>query len=330
MKIVIDFRIFGTKSGGLGRYNQEFLKHLKNLDQKNEYILLFKEDPKLNLPDNFKMQICNCHWYSIKEQIVLPWVLYKLKPDLVHFTHFNVPIFYYGKFVVTIHDLIMTKFPSQRASTLSPVLFKVKYWFYKQVIRNAVKNSKKIIAVSKFTAKDIKEYFKLDDINDAIDKFSLYKTHVSHASYYERINSHCKVNDDFHEIILLLEDPYVQDVLKDKGTFMHGDLSLENIIQTDKGLYFIDPIYREDQWSSYLLDISKMIHSYRKYNRMFEYEVFLNTWVKRGEDEYVLRLLEVTQWIRIIRYAPKDQQDRLKQITKNLLEEIIIKRSHKI
>jgi capsule biosynthesis phosphatase len=173
-------------------------------------------------------------------------------------------------------------------------------------------------------------YFKMENVNDAIDKFSLYKTHVSHASYYERINSHCKVNDDFHEIILLLEDPYVQDVLKDKGTFMHGDLSLENIIQTDKGLYFIDPIYREDQWSSYLLDISKMIHSYRKYNRMFEYEVFLNTWVKRGEDEYVLRLLEVTQWIRIIRYAPKDQQDRLKQITKNLLEEIIIKRSHKI
>ena len=32
MKIVIDFRIFGTKSGGLGRYNQEFLDNIKKLD----------------------------------------------------------------------------------------------------------------------------------------------------------------------------------------------------------------------------------------------------------------------------------------------------------
>jgi uncharacterized protein (TIGR02453 family) len=29
MRIVIDFRIFGTKPGGLGRYNQEFLNELK-------------------------------------------------------------------------------------------------------------------------------------------------------------------------------------------------------------------------------------------------------------------------------------------------------------
>ena len=163
MKIVIDFRIFGTKSGGLGRYNQEFLDNIKKLDTNNQYILLFKEDHGINLPDNFKVKICDCHWYGIKEQIVLPWLLYRLKPDLVHFPHFNVPIFYSGNFVVTIHDLIMTKFPSRKASTLNTIWFTIKYWFYKQVIRNAVKNSKKIIAVSNFTAKDIKEYFKLGD-----------------------------------------------------------------------------------------------------------------------------------------------------------------------
>ena len=163
MRIVIDFRIFGTKPGGLGRYNQEFLNELKKLDKSNHYILLFKEAPEINLPDNFEIKICDCHWYGIKEQIVLPWVLYQLKPDLVHFPHFNVPILYTGNFVVTIHDLIMTKFPSRKASTLNTAWFKIKYWFYKQVIRNAVKNSKKIIAVSKFTAKDIKEHFKLDD-----------------------------------------------------------------------------------------------------------------------------------------------------------------------
>ena len=67
-----------------------------------------------------------------------------------------------------------------------------------------------------------------------------------------------------------------------------------------------------------------MLHSYRKYNRMFEYEVFLNTWVKNGEHEYVLRLLEVTQWIRVVKYIPDPivKKDILEK-TKLLLNEVI-------
>jgi len=182
MKIVIDLRIFGTKPGGIGRYNQEFLNQLKKLDYDNEYILIFKEDPHISLPDNFKIEICDCHWYGIKEQIVLPWLLYKLKPDLVHFPHFNVPIIYWGNFIVTIHDLIMTKFPSKRSTTLNSVWFKIKYFLYKQVIRNAVVNSKAVIAVSKFTAQDIREYFKLSD-----RQYS--KIRVIYEGIYDYINS---------------------------------------------------------------------------------------------------------------------------------------------
>jgi len=166
-------------------------------------------------------------------------------------------------------------------------------------------------------------FFKMDDVNDAIEKFSMYKTHEPFKRYIERMASHVKANNDFQDIIPLLME-LNSDQLGLVGSFMHGDLSLENVIQTDKGLYFIDPIYNEDQWSSYLLDISKMLHSYRKYNRMFEYEVFLNTWVKRGEDEYVLRLLEVTQWIRVVKYIvdPVVKKD-IREKTKLLLNEVI-------
>lgn len=106
---------------------------------------------------------------------------------------------------------------------------------------------------------------------------------------------------------------------------MHGDLSLENVIQTNDGLYFIDPIYKENEWSSYLLDISKMLHSYRKYNRMFEYEVFLQGWVKKGLDEFILRLLELTQWIRVLKYikdpiVKKDMTEKTKSLLKEVLE----------
>ncbi|MBT6690757.1 glycosyltransferase family 4 protein [Candidatus Parcubacteria bacterium] len=163
MKIVIDLRMYGP-SFGIGRYNQKLLEELVKIDQDNQYVLLFKEAPEnLNLPNNFKIQIVDCHWYGLKEQIVLPAILREINPDLVHFPHFNVPILYRGKFVVTIHDLIMTKFPSRRASTLSKFGFKFKYGMYEKVIKHAIKRAQRVIAVSDFTAQDIKKYFKLNE-----------------------------------------------------------------------------------------------------------------------------------------------------------------------
>jgi capsule biosynthesis phosphatase len=177
-------------------------------------------------------------------------------------------------------------------------------------------------------------FFKMDDINDAIDKFRLYKTGENYRRYIVRMRDHCRVNDDFYDIIDILKSGEFYAYCSGQNSFMHGDLSLENVIQTDKGLYFIDPIYNERQWSSYLLDISKMLHSYRKYNRMFEYEVFLNTWVERlnmnygdynkDDIKYILQVLEVSQWIRVIKYIPdlivkKDMHEK----TKQLLNEII-------
>jgi hypothetical protein len=176
-------------------------------------------------------------------------------------------------------------------------------------------------------------YFKMDDINEAIEKFRMYRTSASYDRYVVRMRDHCRANDDFYEILDLLKDGEVYAYCRYQNSFMHGDLSLENVIQTDKGLYFIDPIYNEKQWSSYLLDISKMLHSYRKYNRMFEYEIFLNTWVKKihgfsnytYEDlKYILQVLEVTQWIRIIKYLPSNIKDEYISKTKLLLDEVTI------
>lgn len=166
--------------------------------------------------------------------------------------------------------------------------------------------------------------FKHDDINDAINKFSLYPMDQPFYLYMDRIENHCKANDDFYDVLPLLDDENNKTYCAQYGSFMHGDLSLENIIQTDKGMFLIDPIYKEEQWSSYLLDIAKMLHSFRKYNRMFEYEVFLNGWVRTGLNERILRLLELTQWIRVIKYIPdpivkKDIHTK----TKLLLNEVI-------
>jgi capsule biosynthesis phosphatase len=180
--------------------------------------------------------------------------------------------------------------------------------------------------------------FKIDDVNDAIKKFSLYRTYVPYDTYIDKIKEHCKVNNDFWEIIPELEDISMADFYIKRSSFMHGDFSIENIIQTDKGMYLIDPIYKDNQWSSYLLDITKMLHSYRKYNRMFEYEIFLNGWINSKElnpyptsesaklVEKLLKLLEVTQWIRVVKYIPDaDLKKEYHEKTKQLLTDLIKK-----
>jgi glycosyltransferase involved in cell wall biosynthesis len=162
MRIILDFRIFGPECGGLGRYNQKLLENLVKIDQENEYIILRRDfSPKINLPKNFRIKIVNIKWYSLSEQILLPLLIYSLKPDLVHFPHFNVPMLYRGKYVITIHDLIVSHFPSIKASTLGRFTFYIKRWAYNLTIKNAIHKADKIIAVSKFTKQDIVEYFKL-------------------------------------------------------------------------------------------------------------------------------------------------------------------------
>jgi capsule biosynthesis phosphatase len=181
--------------------------------------------------------------------------------------------------------------------------------------------------------KDNESYFKIDEVNDVIKKFSLYKINNLFNLYKERMLKHYEANDDFYEMAMLLDDPTIDQFCNMRSSFMHGDLSIENIIQTDKGMYLIDPIYKEDQWSSYLLDISKMMHSYRKYNRMFEYEVFANGWVNElkgsfvesaEEIKYILQVLEVTQFIRVIKYIPdEDLRKEYHQKTKQMLNNLI-------
>lgn len=183
--------------------------------------------------------------------------------------------------------------------------------------------------------------FKIDDVNKDIEKFSFYNlSDIKFDTYVERMKKHCDANNDFYEVLNLLEKE--KDFYDKNSSFCHGDFSIENIIQTDRGMFLIDPIYSPDGWSSYLLDISKMMHSYRKYNRMFEYSVFLNMWMKKDMHglntvyntehikKYLLQLLEITQWIRVIKYIPDPKlRQEYHTLTKTMLTDFIKNRELK-
>jgi glycosyltransferase involved in cell wall biosynthesis len=120
-------------------------------------IFLRKDNFEEYKPENpkFKKILADYRWYTFSEQFFFPFLLYRYKLDLVHFPHFNVPVLYWKKFVVTIHDLTLIHFPTVKNSTLNPLFYRLKFFIYKLVIRSAIKKSLAIIAISNFTKEDI-------------------------------------------------------------------------------------------------------------------------------------------------------------------------------
>lgn len=158
MRIGIDARMYGES--GIGRYIGNLISHLGAIDQKNEYFILLRQPyfENLTIGVNFTKVLADFGWYGITEQIRVPQVLKKYRPDIVHFPHFNVPIFYKGNFVVTIHDLIHQHYSMKKASTHSSLVYKIKHFSYMAVFKNAIKKSKSVFAPSYFVKNQLKEW----------------------------------------------------------------------------------------------------------------------------------------------------------------------------
>lgn len=158
MRIGIDARFYGTVGKGLGRYTAKLITHLEKLDTKNEYfIFLRRENFEEYVPRNPRFQKVMAHypWYGLSEQLVFPLCLLRARLDLVHFPHFNVPLGYPKRFVVTIHDLILLRYPTRRNTTRSAGLYAFKYLAYRLIIASAMRRAAHIITVSEFTKRDV-------------------------------------------------------------------------------------------------------------------------------------------------------------------------------
>lgn len=172
MIIGIDARFYGPIGKGLGRYTQRLIENLEKIDQKNQYCIFLNDqnwaEYQPGQPNFVKVRF-NCRWYGLAEQMKFPRLIRRLKIDLMHFPHFNVAIFCPCPYLVTIHDLILLKYPTRRASTLGPIRYFIKKIGYYLVIRQAVQASQKIITVSNFTKNEIlKNFPKLDSSKIAV------------------------------------------------------------------------------------------------------------------------------------------------------------------
>ncbi|MFC1625535.1 glycosyltransferase [Patescibacteria group bacterium] len=164
MIILIDARLYGPEHTGNGRYTMNLISELTKLDKKNKYLLLLRKKyyKKLKLPPNWTKILADFKHYSLTEQIKLPFIINKSKPDLVHFPHFNIPIFYFGKYIVTIHDMTMHKFRGKDATTRKLPLYQLWRLGYYLSFAKAVYGSKRIIVPSEAVKQEILSFYKVN------------------------------------------------------------------------------------------------------------------------------------------------------------------------
>lgn len=141
MKIGFDARMIGHP--GIGTYIRNLLKAMLAASSGDDFVL-YGDPDKLS---GFGREVIKykAPVYSYGELFRSP--LAKEKFDITHIPHFNAPLGGVKNMVVTIHDLIYLKVPESR-SFISGIAAKF-------IISSAVKNAKRIIAVSENTKKDI-------------------------------------------------------------------------------------------------------------------------------------------------------------------------------
>lgn len=176
MRIGIDARFFGPVGKGLGRYTERLIQNLERVADEHapqsrgegrmplEFVVFLRKenfDRYRPASPRFRKVLADFPWYSLAEQLRFPPLIRRERVDLMHFPHFNVPIAVPCPFVVTIHDLILLRHPTRRASKLSALMYVVKYAAYRWVIGRAVRRARRIITVSECVKRDIVEAFRI-------------------------------------------------------------------------------------------------------------------------------------------------------------------------
>ena len=157
MKIGFDATSLCRSLTGIENYTLNLVKALLKFDKRNQYILFFRKEihkELLEYTGKFKHFVCPYQNQVFCEQFWLPYIANREKVDLIHFPAFPPGIFTSRKFIFTIHDATIWKYPE----TLS---WKGRLYFRPFTILGACR-AKKIITVSESSKNDIAQYVQRD------------------------------------------------------------------------------------------------------------------------------------------------------------------------
>ena len=155
MRVAIDAR--KLHDFGIGTYIRNLLRHLARIDHDTEFVLLCTEADlgvAAQLGPNFRSVLEPSPNYSIREQIHVPWVLRRERPDLFHAPHYVLPAAIHCNSVVTIHDCIHLMFPQYLPNRMAYAYARAQMW-------TAAHRSDCILTVSDASKRDILHLFNI-------------------------------------------------------------------------------------------------------------------------------------------------------------------------
>jgi len=171
MIIGLEARWITFEKTGFGRYAFNLLKELSKIDHENRYLIYLNreyQNEQIFLKENFK-KIFIKNIPEIYKHVCIPFDIISRNRNisLFHFLY-NAPSLYMPcPYILTIHDVSYKYIPEM-------ISFKNRFSIFLQLKLNA-KRSKKIIAVSESSKKDIIKFFnvnedKIDVIYEGVDE----------------------------------------------------------------------------------------------------------------------------------------------------------------
>ena len=156
MRIGIDCRTYGPSGGYMGKYIENFVSHLEQNEDTNEYVLFFSDREAENFTSKsprFRTIKTSAKLLSLSEQIFFPYELSREKLDLMLFSSPNIPLFYFGKSIIILSDLVSYFYPGKRLKGSW-----MRHWYH-LILRKSIQKSSSIIVSSEILKRDIIEIF---------------------------------------------------------------------------------------------------------------------------------------------------------------------------
>lgn len=234
-RITIDCR-FASGATGLGTYTRHLVQELVAQGE-HEYVLLVH-----NVFDSWLSDMSvdiigiDVPHYSLKEQWALPRIIQSVECDGYFCPHFNVPLQCPVPFVVTIHDLILHEYPNQASLP--------KQLAYRVLMKQAVSRAKQVIAVSEFTATELKRVYGAEatvvpegiSIDPAVsptalegvevpEEFFLYVGNAKeHKNVQTLLNAHRALGTDATPLLLVSGGPELSHLTMHDGVHVLRDI----------------------------------------------------------------------------------------------------------
>lgn len=150
MKIAIEAqRIFRSNKHGMDFVALELIRQLQKWNDGNEYYVIVAPGPDhcLHSEGNLTVIELSCPSYPLWEQVALPLVLNRLKPDLLHCTSNTAPLYCSVPLVLTLHDVIFLEETARKNSSFYQTAGRL---YRRFIVPRILNRCRKVITVSHY------------------------------------------------------------------------------------------------------------------------------------------------------------------------------------